>query len=436
MGDTKTTLTWLLKDEVSGPAGKIDGKLDKLGDSAGKAGGKSGLGGVAGSLMGMVSPMSLAVGGLTALAGAFIGGAKAAAAEQKIDAQTAAAIKSTGGAAGITAEQVNTLAESISGYSGVSDDAVKEGQNMLLTFTNVKNEVGAGNDIFNQATSILTDMSVAMGTDMSGQAIQLGKALNDPIAGVSALSEVGVTFTDEQKKMIKTMVDAGDTAGAQKVILAELSKEFGGSAKAAGQTAAGAFNRFTDAAGELTEQAASFLLPILTGVMDFILDTAIPAISDLADTIGPLLTPIVEIFGTTFKLAGKAVDWVITNIVRPAIGFVQNLVSWVKTALKALGLLKEEEATYGHTALRNPAINGYAEGGTTAPGWAWVGERGPELVRFSGGQQVYTAGQSAAMAGGGGSPVELPIVIDGREIGRVVDSRLGLIYSGATGARS
>lgn len=42
---------------------------------------------------------------------------------------------------------------------------------------------------------------------------------------------------------------------------------------------------------------------------------------------------------------------------------------------------------------------GFAEGTTSAPaGWAWVGERGPELVKFRGGEQVVPAEQSAQMA--------------------------------------
>ena len=77
------------------------------------------------------------------------------------------------------------------------------------------------------------DLAQAMGGAPKDAAIQLGKALNDPIKGISALTRIGVTFTDEQKAQIKTMQEAGDMAGAQGVILAELNKEFGGSAQAA-----------------------------------------------------------------------------------------------------------------------------------------------------------------------------------------------------------
>ena len=157
---------------------------------------------------------------------------------QKVSAQTAAALKSTGGAANVTAKDMDKLSTSLMNKSGVDDEAIKSSQNLLLTFTKVRNETGKGNDIFNQATGTILDMSTALGQDTKSSAIQLGKALNDPVKGITALSRVGVSFTAGQKKQIKAMVEAGDTMGAQKLILAELNKEFGGSAEAAGNTLA------------------------------------------------------------------------------------------------------------------------------------------------------------------------------------------------------
>jgi hypothetical protein len=186
------------------------------------------------------------------------------AASQKVAAQTDAVIKSTGGSANVTAKEVDKLATSLMKKSGIDDEVIKSGENMLLTFTNIRNEVGKGNDIFSQSTSILTDMSVALGTDMSKQAIQLGKALNDPIKGVSALARVGVTFTQGQKDQIKAMVDSGHTMDAQKLILRELNKEFGGSAEAAGKTLPGQIKilkeEFDNFAGDLVGK----LIPVLT----------------------------------------------------------------------------------------------------------------------------------------------------------------------------
>src|SRR6185436_13144697 len=161
------------------------------------------------------------------------------------------------------------LAGSLSKTTLYSDDSIQSLENLILTFTGVKNEAGEGNDIFNQTTKIALDMAAALGTDASGSAIQLGKALNDPIAGISALTRVGVTFTDQQKDQIKTLVESGRTLDAQKIILAELNKEFGGSAEAAAK-ADGGFHllqqRFSDVKQALGDQ----LMPVLTTAMTWL----------------------------------------------------------------------------------------------------------------------------------------------------------------------
>jgi hypothetical protein len=92
----------------------------------------------------------------------------------------------------------------------VDDEAIQAGENMLLTFTNVRNEVGKGNDIFNQATRTVQDMAAAFGGDATSNSKILGKALNDPIKGVSALTRVGVSFTEQQKDQIKTLVESAN----------------------------------------------------------------------------------------------------------------------------------------------------------------------------------------------------------------------------------
>ena len=88
-------------------------------------------------------------------------GLKAAMESEQITAQTEAVLKSTGNAAGVTGKQVQDLANTISAYSGKSDESVREAQNMLLTFKQVRNETGKGNDVFTQATKSIADMSTA-----------------------------------------------------------------------------------------------------------------------------------------------------------------------------------------------------------------------------------------------------------------------------------
>jgi hypothetical protein len=177
----------------------------------------------------------------------------------KVARQTQAVLKSTGGAANVTAKQVGDLATAISRKTGIDDEAVQSSENMLLTFTRVRNEAGRGNDIFTRATRTVQDMSVALGQDGKNSAIQLGKALNDPIKGVTALQRVGVTFTAAQRQQIKALEDTGHHLQAQRIILRELNKEFGGSAAAQ----ATPFDKLKVSAGNLAETLGGDLAPAL-----------------------------------------------------------------------------------------------------------------------------------------------------------------------------
>ena len=204
----------------------------------------------------------------TALAGLAIGsfvksGLDSLGEIDRLNKQTESAIKATGGAAHVTADEVTSLAGAIEKKTGIEAESIQSGQNMLLTFKGIRNEAGAGNDIFNQATQTLADMSTAMGTDASTSAVQLGKALNDPIKGVSALAKVGVTFTDQQREQIRAMVEAGDVMGAQKMILAELNSEFGGAAEAYGKSMPGQIAKAKNALGDIQESILSGAVPAL-----------------------------------------------------------------------------------------------------------------------------------------------------------------------------
>lgn len=165
----------------------------------------------------------------------------------------------------MTKEELLKLASSLQSVTTVGDEAILGAESMILTFTNI------GKEIFPQVTETVLDMATAMNggatpsaEQLRAQAIQLGKALNNPKEGLTALTRVGVTFTEAQKEQIKAMVDAGDTMGAQKIILAELAGEFGGSARAAADTFGGKLEQLTNIAGDLEEKIGMALIPILT----------------------------------------------------------------------------------------------------------------------------------------------------------------------------
>lgn len=138
----------------------------------------------------------------------------------------ASVLNATRHAAGLTSQELYNHASALQYMTGVEDDVVMSGQAILATFKNIRG------DQFKEATGIMLDMAAVMGTDAKSGAIQLGKALNDPIRGVTSLRRVGVSFNQQQLAQIKTMQESGNLMGAQKIILAELRSEFGGTAEA------------------------------------------------------------------------------------------------------------------------------------------------------------------------------------------------------------
>lgn len=183
---------------------------------------------------------------------------------ERVVSQLNAVLTSTGGVAGVSAAMATNLAGSLQKVTTIGDEAILTGENMLLTFTNI------GKDVFPQTTQVMLDMATAMNGGVTpsaealkSQAIQLGKALNDPAEGLAALSRVGVKFTEDQKKQIETMQKSGDLMGAQKLILAELSREFGGSATAAAQTFGGQLEQMKNRMGEISEELGRAVIPIL-----------------------------------------------------------------------------------------------------------------------------------------------------------------------------
>lgn len=207
---------------------------------------------------------SMTLGVTLPVAGAAFVAYKELASAEAVAAQTEAAIKSTGGAANVTAGHVERLGTQLSRLSGYDDELIKSGANLLLTFKNVHNEAGRGNDIFDRATRSALNLSVAGFGDLSSTSKMLGKALNDPVLGMTALTRAGVTFSQAQKDTIKALVESGDTLGAQKLILREVESQVGGSARAYGETLAGQVGRAKE---ELKNSAALMLKEALPALM-------------------------------------------------------------------------------------------------------------------------------------------------------------------------
>jgi hypothetical protein len=156
-------------------------------------------------------------------------------------------IQSTGGAAGKSSKELTTFASELQKVTTFGDDAIVTAQGLLLAFTNIRG------DNFDRATEAALDLSTALGTDLNSAAQLLGKALDTPAKGLSALSRAGVRLSEDQQKLIKRLSETGQVAQAQGLLLDGLAVRFGGAARAAADTLGGALQQVKNDFGELFE---------------------------------------------------------------------------------------------------------------------------------------------------------------------------------------
>jgi hypothetical protein len=281
-----------------------------------------------------------AAGAVIAGAGVLIGRSLADAAEsQKVFAQTEAVLKSTGTTANGTAKDIAALASSLQKSTAFNDEAILAGQNLLLTFKGVRNEVGEGNDIFNQASEAMLDFARAQNVDASSAAIKLGKALQDPIRGVAALRKSGVDFTKDQMDMIKALQESGDLMGAQKIVLAELQTQFGGSAAAYAKTFTGQVESMNNELNDLSEEIGFMVMP---AVQDLISE-----LRDLIPVIGPQL-----------KAAIKSIDIpsLVTSVINLSKFLVENATTIANSIVAIFALNTAFKAMQVAIALGSVAV--------------------------------------------------------------------------------
>jgi len=166
---------------------------------------------------------------------------------EKAQAKVAQAIKTTGGVAGVSLKELTAIAADFQKSTLFEDDSIMDGVTaQLLTFTNI-----TGTN-FKRAQVAALDLATVLGSDLKGQSIQLGKALENPVAGVTALSRAGVTFTASQKAVIQSLVDTNQLEAAQSIILDEIATKYGGQAEAAAKASTG-ITQLSNSFGDLME---------------------------------------------------------------------------------------------------------------------------------------------------------------------------------------
>lgn len=374
---------------------------------------------------------------------------------QQVMAQTNAVLKSTQGIANVTAQDVQNLAGSLSDLSGIDDELIQKGENLLLTFKNVRNELGAGNDIFDRATKSAIDLSVAGFGSVESTSKQLGKALNDPVRGMTALGRAGVTFTQGQKDTVKALVESGNLLGAQRLLLAEVESQVSGSAEAFGQTLPGAIGRTKNAFAELIADGLEPLTPGLASGLNELADfftemkngndasrdiaeafrIAKAAVEPLFDAIkgeGPRIRGIFEDVRDmvrsslpVLRLFATVIGVTIVLAFKLALRSIENVVRVFKLTQDAF-----RELTQIVLAAVDGILGGFAAMADAASHIPFIGDQFAGVADAINGARESIRGFSRELDGVDGRNVSVDVTINRREEGAA--GRAGSVGGGAT----
>ena len=302
--------------------------------------------------------------------------------EEEAIARMTGALRANAGQANVTGDEIRNLASQLQKTTTYADDATISAAGLLLTFHNIRNELGDGNKVFDRTLVAAQNLSAALGTDLESATMQLAKALENPATGLTALTRSGTTFTAQQKDMIRTMVDAGDTLGAQRMILDVVESQYGGMAETMAQTTRGKIKQSLNTLGDSMEQFGALLVPMVDKVSEFIKQLGdglanlepetrqtIVMFAGIAAAIGPvllvmgkLITSVVAIKGVLAGIAAAvsapvlAVIAVIAALVAAFVVAWQNSEQFRITVTKAFNDVRDGVVEAWHGFIK-PAID-------------------------------------------------------------------------------
>ncbi len=219
-----------------------------------------------------------------------------------VAAATAQVLKTTGGIANVTAGDMAEYAKTLSQVSQFDDEAIQGGENLLATFTNIRNEAGKGNDIFTQTTRTMLDLSQAFGQDVNTSAIQLGKALQDPIHGALALSRTGALNRDDFEKLKQKWKSGVPILQQQKDLLAAVNVQVAGQARAFANTPAGKYKIAMNEVNNALEGLGAVIAPVITKIA-----SAATQLAQKFQSLSPAAQQLVATIGAVVAAVGPAI---------------------------------------------------------------------------------------------------------------------------------
>ena len=277
-------------------------------------------------------PAGLAV---AALGGFLVTAAKGAEEARQANQRLGNVLESMG--FGEATDRVAAYAESLEKTIAVDADVIKATQTKLATFAGLTKTVDKAGGAFDRATLAALDMAAAGFGTAEGNAVQLGKALENPIKGIAALAKSGVTFTDQEKEKIKTLVESNKLLEAQDMVLAAIEKQVGGTSEAS----ASSFDKMkfslagiSDTFGELVLPAIDKFAVLLAGVSVFVAENE-KLVAIFVLTVGGLALAVLAV-NAAMKVFNAVM--IVGKVVVAAFNFVlaANPITLVVLALAAL----------------------------------------------------------------------------------------------------
>lgn len=248
-------------------------------------------------------------------------------------AQVTAAIKSTGGAAKLSVEELSAEATRLESETIFGDDTIlKDVTSRLLRFTNITG------DTFKNAQGAALDLATGLGKDLSSSAMMLGKALDNPAEGISALTRALGKVDPVVEEQIKALWAMGKQAEAQSIVLQLVSKRFGGSAAAAAQAGLGPLRQLGNAYNNFQEDVGESLLQIINPFV-----SGLTSVVRWLNELSPATKSVIGIFVLFLSILGPLIVFLgqlalalpLLTVGASALGVAVNSITWPILAIIA-----------------------------------------------------------------------------------------------------
>lgn len=311
-------------------AGEFNSAISGMtGNAEGAAGVLSGVGDIAGAALN--AGFQVAQAGAQALAQGFqFAFGEAVAGEQTLQ-QLETVLRSTGGAAGLTIEQAQALGDQFAHLAGGSDDAILAIETIGIRAGTISAEQ------MPQFIESVLDLGTVMGSSTTAAQL-LARAQEDPVGALTRLQRATGVYDLELKENVKTMVEAGDSAGATQLIMDSLATSVGGAAADAAGTLAGRWEVLQGRIGEAAEEIGAVFIPIAHDLFDNVIAPAIPLVEEFATTLASAFESVMsgDLGGALDALAESTI---VQNLL-PALGLTTDefraLAPTIEAAARAL----------------------------------------------------------------------------------------------------